>query len=74
MTISPSSMGPTNLKQREVWCPQCKKTIVTDVAAPVCEDCFGVSMITVLYSAVTGFRITGVEPIILATPFFLEKG
>ena len=39
---------PTNIKPREVRCPQCKKTIITDAPAPVCEDCFGKPMITVI--------------------------
>lgn len=61
------------MRQREVWCPQCKKTIVTDVVAPICEDCFGVTMITVLYSQISGQRLTGNEASILATPFFMNK-
>ena len=48
-----------NLKPREVWCPNCKKTIKTDEPAPTCDDCFGKPMITVLYSILDGKRITG---------------
>jgi Zn finger protein HypA/HybF involved in hydrogenase expression len=66
-------LTPTNIKPREVWCPQCKVTITTDVATPTCQECFGATMITVLYSVVTGHRITGVERTILATPFFVNK-
>jgi len=58
MTISPSDK-PTNIKPREVWCPTCKKTVVSDEPSPVCNDCFGVTMITVLYSVMTGKRLTG---------------
>lgn len=51
-----------NLKPREVWCPQCKKYKVSDEAAPTCDDCFGKPMLTVVYSLITGERLTGVEP------------
>lgn len=50
---------PFNIKPREVYCPQCKKTIVTDVAGPTCDDCFGKPMLTVIYSLIDGKRLTG---------------
>ncbi len=55
---SPSSVGH-NIKPREVWCPKCKKTIVSDEPQPTCEDCFGQTMYTVVYSLIDGKRITG---------------
>jgi len=48
-----------NIKPRELWCPKCKKTIVSDRANDVCEDCFGQPLITVTYSVVDGRRMTG---------------
>jgi hypothetical protein len=53
--------SPSNIKPREVWCPSCKKTIVTDQPAPTCDDCFGKPMLTVLYSLIDGKRITGAD-------------
>lgn len=63
----------TEKMRREVWCPNCKKIIITDVARPICEDCFGVSMITVLYSIITGIRLTGNEPLQFASSNPVEK-
>lgn len=45
--------------KREVWCPSCKKYSWTIDASPVCEDCFGKPLITVVYSIVDNTRITG---------------
>lgn len=48
-----------NIRKREVWCPNCKVTIVTDQPSPTCDDCFGKPMITVVYSVIDGKRLTG---------------
>lgn len=48
-----------NMKPREVWCPKCKKYTISSDAQAVCEDCFGQPLITVVYSLITGERITG---------------
>jgi len=48
-----------NLKYREVWCPNCKTIKVTNEPAPVCEECYGKPMITVIRSLTSGERITG---------------
>ena len=54
-----------NIKPRELWCPKCKKTIVSNRANDVCEDCFGQPLITVIYSGIDGRRLTGVEPLVM---------
>jgi hypothetical protein len=56
MTIS---LFNTEKMKREVWCPSCKKYSWTIDASPVCEDCFGKPLITVVYSIVDNTRITG---------------
>lgn len=48
-----------NVKPREVWCLNCKKTVISNEVSPICEDCFGKPMITVVYSLIDGSRITG---------------
>jgi Zn finger protein HypA/HybF involved in hydrogenase expression len=53
MTISPS-----NMKIREVYCPTCKLYTKTNELAPTCELCHN-DMLTVVYSVLTGERITG---------------
>lgn len=50
----------TNIRDHEVWCPRCKKYSKTNQPAPVCKNC-GATLITVLYSIMTGQRITGEE-------------
>jgi Zn finger protein HypA/HybF involved in hydrogenase expression len=55
----PSEIHPTNIKPREVWCPNCKKITVSDQPNTMCDNCFGAITITVLYSTMTGKRITG---------------
>lgn len=39
---------------------------MTDKPAPVCEDCFGTKLITVIRSLITGQRM-GEEPLIFAS-------
>jgi hypothetical protein len=46
------SESPTNHKYRDVYCPKCKRIDVTNWPAPVCEECFGTPMITILYSLI----------------------
>ena len=46
-----------NIKPREVYCPNCKRIRVTDEPCPVCEECFGKPMLTVLRSLITGERL-----------------
>lgn len=48
-----------NLKPREVWCPKCKQYNINSDANPVCVDCFGQPLITVVYSMIDGKRLTG---------------
>ena len=47
-----------NIKPREVECPRCKRTRITDNADPQCDEC-KISMITILYSTLTGERLGG---------------
>lgn len=54
-------MTEYNLKKRELWCPKCKKYQWTDEVGAVCQDCFGTTLITVVYSQITGEKITGNE-------------
>lgn len=48
-----------NIKPREVYCENCKITIVTDKPSPTCETC-GKRMLTVVKSALTGEKLTSV--------------
>lgn len=53
--------SPSNLvamRPREVWCPQCKVDTISDVPGAKCEKC-GEFLITILYSSLTGERLTG---------------
>ena len=59
MMTSPFNDKLHNIKPREVWCPSCKKTTVTDDMGPICEECFGVPMLTVVFSLIDGKRLTG---------------
>ena len=55
---SPSSLRPTNLKPRELYCESCKITLSSDEPDKKCEKC-GWSLITILHSQSTGKRLTG---------------
>lgn len=59
--MSPSEMY--NPKPREVWCPQCKEYSFRDDAGPTCNkpDCNKRELITVVYSLISGKRLTGNE-------------
>ena len=47
-------------KKREVGCIRCNYIIITGEPAPVCEICEQ-PLVVVLYSSLTGMRITGNE-------------
>ena len=58
-----------NPKPREVWCPKCNTYTTRDDAYPRCENLISISelfskicgekLITVVYSVMTGERLTG---------------
>jgi hypothetical protein len=54
-----TSLFNTAKMKREVWCPSCKEYSWTIEASPVCGDCFGKPLITVVYSLIDSSRITG---------------
>jgi Zn finger protein HypA/HybF involved in hydrogenase expression len=51
---------PHNMKPREVWCPHCYEYTITDELEPICPKCRS-NLFTVLYSPLTGKRLTGHE-------------
>lgn len=46
-----------NMKEREVFCPKCKQYTRTNQPNPKCLTC-GYKLFTVLYSLLTGERLT----------------
>ncbi len=48
-----------NIPKRELWCPYCKKVVVSDAANPKCDDYYKTPLITIVKSTLDGTRITG---------------
>ncbi len=48
-----------NIRMRELWCPFCRKTTMSDEPNPRCNDKYKTPLVTVVKSSIDGTRITG---------------